>query len=207
MIASEVSTDRQDSVLLHLSKPYLRKQTFYLIQCPGIPVKLCSDQWSSSQINCINGMMINKLLSYSEYLCIIICIFSATKVLCDWKWFSTKHSREKFTRCANGSDPQHKMHPERRFRNKVYATYGHDVQPFFFFFYTLAGVLVTPWTWGQRLLRCKQLTPIYKCQRFSRQDQIPSLYWAQPDPLWQRLPRGCRPYRNANCLGPKENSG
>lgn len=66
------------------------------------------------RFNCINGMKLNKLLAYSDYLWIIICIFSATKVLWDWKQSSTKHSREKFTRCVNGSDPQHKMHPRKK---------------------------------------------------------------------------------------------
>jgi len=61
---------------------------------------------------------------------------------------------------------------------------------------TLVAVLVTPQIRDQRLLRRKQLTSSYKCQRSSRQDQIPALHRAQPGPLWHRLPRGCRPYRN-----------
>lgn len=37
--------------------------------------------------------------------------------------------------------PSIRCAPERRFRNKVYATYGQDVEPFFLH---TAGVLVTP---------------------------------------------------------------
>lgn len=84
---------------LHQKSPEIDRIQFYCIH-PN-PVwenkffTLSSAQaflWSCAVIsdrhlrfNCIKGMKLNKLLAYSEYLWIIICIFSATKVLRDWK--------------------------------------------------------------------------------------------------------------------------